>query len=691
MAISYPTLDTFSSPFGDSFGLAAAAEQLTWALKTTGVTAPVYAPTYTGPSTFWAPDNTGVYQNVGGLANALGQRVPPIAGALVAATEAQGALLGGEMVSVAADRDFSSDTGFWTKGAGVTIGSGVCSFASVASGVGITRTASLAPGRYYKITLQVVSLSAGGFRAVDGVTSTLFPPVVGTHIVYHRASGTSLSIQAQGTTTGSFDNLSWVEVIPVPVMTAATGTAEENFNRFSIYSSQAFVPYGANTVADEGNEKKITYGNNSSGALILFALTYASLTGLIVGKTYKVSGTTRVSTGASVDLHSYDGVTQSVATTITQTAATPFEFTFVAQSETTCELRIRNLSAGESIWFGAMSLKEVVWSGVGAPLSGLQMVLQPAVTNKVQARKRNPLDTANVSKGGDAASVLSRVLDTEALTAAGLGVICNSGYVYELNNSAGTGIAYISFFGATGNTNPHSAMLHARKVSGAGTPYISFSTTAVTANITSASYTRLSIAPSAAATDSLAVLVPAGCVVRVILPSLTETMAATAYPVVDSTDGLNTVTFTATDLAYPNPLPTNNWQWRTKIKVDGTPATDMWLWSDGTAGVYYKAADSKIYYKHGGGTEIATAAISVGNTYDLGVRQSAVAGASVSLNQVVTTNAAVTANYTPGATLSIGEKGDNTLYFRGRLQQHSVGDFFAFSFNDGTSWFSEDI
>lgn len=331
-------------------------------------------------------------------------------------------------------------------------------------------------------------------------------------------------------------------------------------------------------------------------------------------------------------------------------------------------------------------------SVLGAPLTGLQMVLQPAVTNKVTCRKRNPIDTTNITKGGDAAATLAVVDDTAAILAAGLQHICSTGKVYELVVPAGAVASYATLLGSTINTNIHSLSVWARVVSGNPAQMTLGNTLSQPIAITGSSYQRFSGVQTPSANTGMAVLViNVPCTVRFILPSLTETMTPTAYPMVDLTDGLNAVTYTATDLSYPNPLPGNNWQWRTKIKVDGTPATDMWLWGDGTAGVYYKAADSKIYYKHGSGTEIATAAVSAGNTYDLGVRQSSVSGASISMNQTVTTNAALTANHTPGATLYFGEKGDNTLYFRGRLQQQTNGDFFAFANLLNQDWYKEDI
>jgi hypothetical protein len=345
----------------------------------------------------------------------------------------------------------------------------------------------------------------------------------------------------------------------------------------------------------------------------------------------------------------------------------------------------------------------------GAALTGMQMVLQPAITNKCACKKRNPTSSLSLAIGGTVSgegisitggtagqSTLTVVDKTSELTALGLQNIVSGLKVYRANNEGASAFMSVAIAGVCGNTNKHSYAIWAMesavdvgnlvRITGTGGVSNNVAINSTTLRrITAENFTPLN------ADNQIAIRVQQGFSVYFILPALTETMAATAYPVVDSTDAAAAVTFTATDFSYPNPLPLNNWQFRTKIKVDGTPATDMWLWSDGVAGVYYKAADSKFYYKHGGGTEIATAAISVGNTYDLGVKQSSSTGASISLNQVVTTNAAVTANYSPAAILSIGEKGDNTLYFRGRLQQQGNLDVLAFQDLTNANWFSEDI
>ena len=93
------------------------------------------------------------------------------------------------------------------------------------------------------------------------------------------------------------------------------------------------------------------------------------------------------------------------------------------------------------------------YSKAGATLG---ILMEPASTNKCENYNANP-DAAltNVSKGGDAAAVLSRVSDVSGLNAAGLQNLCTSGFVIRLDNTAGSTDAWVSIVGASGNINEH--------------------------------------------------------------------------------------------------------------------------------------------------------------------------------------------------------------------------------------------
>ena len=76
------------------------------------------------------------------------------------------------MITNAADREFSSDTGFWTKTAQVTIAGGVCNIKSTdGSAQGISRSGLLTAGKVYKKTYDIIANRGGSLSIVSGSTT----------------------------------------------------------------------------------------------------------------------------------------------------------------------------------------------------------------------------------------------------------------------------------------------------------------------------------------------------------------------------------------------------------------------------------------------------------------------------------------------------------------------------------------
>ena len=95
--------------------------------------------------------------------------------------KSQGLVLGAELITLAANRNFTSDTGFWTKDAGVTIGSGACTFASVASNGGIINTLPLVVGGVYSITYTIATITSGGIQGTCNSTRGTAQTTPGTY------------------------------------------------------------------------------------------------------------------------------------------------------------------------------------------------------------------------------------------------------------------------------------------------------------------------------------------------------------------------------------------------------------------------------------------------------------------------------------------------------------------------------
>ncbi|SHO65804.1 hypothetical protein SAMN02745172_02451 [Pseudoxanthobacter soli DSM 19599] len=164
-----------------------------------------------------------------------------------------------------------------------------------------------------------------------------------------------------------------------------------------------------------------------------------------------------------------------------------------------------------------------------------RLVLENALTNKVFGRKHNPVDLSQLSKGGDAAAVLSVVDDSAALVAGGLGAICTSGTVYQLDNTAGTTEAIMGFSGPTGNVNPHCVQAWMR---GSGTVSLRLAdnTSAVSVPLTTAWAQYQSAAGVPTATNmTMRAIVPAGGVLYLILPGLYEAATAPHAPIIGDT------------------------------------------------------------------------------------------------------------------------------------------------------------
>jgi len=103
-------------------------------------------------------------------------------------------------------------------------------------------------------------------------------------------------------------------------------------------------------------------------------------------------------------------------------------------------------------------------------------LVEPGATNKTQCFKYNPTATTNITKSGDAASVLAVVdAPTGVLSSAvdrngraiNLSSVCSLGKIYELDNTLGTTTANVTISGTTNNTNPHSGSVYVQLVSGA--------------------------------------------------------------------------------------------------------------------------------------------------------------------------------------------------------------------------------
>lgn len=238
----------------------------------------------------------------------------------------------------------------------------------------------------------------------------------------------------------------------------------------------------------------------------------------------------------------------------------------------------------------------------------------PARTNKVTARKFNPVDTTNITKGGDAAAVLSVVDDTAALTAAGLIGICTGGKVYKLDNSVGTAVSFANIGGTAGNTNVHLFMAFVR----GGTGRImdgNWYPNGGSAFLADTAYRLVSHTGSAFNSSStLLIKADIGQIVYFILPQLEEGAFATPPIFNPASDALTRITRAATVLRAPFTLGP---QVQLKITPAATANTCVLL-DDGTNKLSYNGTN--LIFTNGTTTMSAAATLTAGTTYTIGLK-----------------------------------------------------------------------
>lgn len=160
----------------------------------------------------WGPTGTGgtgvVYSDGATPVTAMEQPVQIIL------DKSQGLARGADLVTPVANRTFTSDTGFWSKDS-VTISGNAANWSGVPNGYALYRSAFLASGKTYIVTVTVSSVSAGGLRIYCPLSAVPLPTYTtpGTYTLIVPTTGlTSFGVISVGTTTASITYLSAVHL-----------------------------------------------------------------------------------------------------------------------------------------------------------------------------------------------------------------------------------------------------------------------------------------------------------------------------------------------------------------------------------------------------------------------------------------------------------------------------------------------
>lgn len=147
--------------------------------------------------------------------------------------------LGAELITNAADREFTSDTGFWTKGASVTInegGSGVAKIANTSDS--LYRNNFAIAGKWYRLEFTLLTGSVGvgiGCFAIDYFST-------GTKILYWKAaSNGTLLFQSRSTNT-TIDNVSYKELTASEAISATSTFTELGGNVHFTLATPVITP-----------------------------------------------------------------------------------------------------------------------------------------------------------------------------------------------------------------------------------------------------------------------------------------------------------------------------------------------------------------------------------------------------------------------------------------------------------------
>lgn len=140
-----------------------------------------------------------------------------------------------EKITNAADREFSSDTGFWSKTAGVTIDLGVCNIKSTAGeNQYIVKTGLTTAGKWYEFTYDI-KRNAGGSLAIESGTDIVLDSTVGdAKSKIYKAGGISFILKRYNICDIDIDNISiqelnWSNATEIydAVYAATAGTSAE--------------------------------------------------------------------------------------------------------------------------------------------------------------------------------------------------------------------------------------------------------------------------------------------------------------------------------------------------------------------------------------------------------------------------------------------------------------------------------
>jgi hypothetical protein len=152
-----------------------------------------------------------------------------------------GETLGAELIAVANDRDFSVDTGFWTREAGWTIGGGKAVATAVAAKEMYDAAGHLTSGGLYKTVGTYTD--AGGTLLIGFGNAYKFISAGTAVVTYGTATGTT-SRYYGSSFTGTVDDISWKQVL-TPTINGVTIVSTRGGATYNWDSKETWFDYNS--------------------------------------------------------------------------------------------------------------------------------------------------------------------------------------------------------------------------------------------------------------------------------------------------------------------------------------------------------------------------------------------------------------------------------------------------------------
>jgi hypothetical protein len=231
----------------------------------------------------------------------------------------QGLVLGSELITPEANRDFSSDTGYWTKETNVTISGGKANWNGAVNDFALFRDGLISASTYYSVTFTISGYVGGGIKVYASGSFSATYSANGTYTVRLRSGSAAsrLGFYASGSsTTLSIDDVSIKEVAGNhrfqttsanrPVVSARVNllTKTEQFND-AIWLKTGATVTSNTTIAPDGTLTADTLTAIATASYVTY-----SQTGNPAAGTYTFS--TSVKKGISFNLLSDDGTANGI-------------------------------------------------------------------------------------------------------------------------------------------------------------------------------------------------------------------------------------------------------------------------------------------------------------------------------------------------------------------------------------------